>query len=78
MKFAVFPLRDGPCAQVEYPGDVGEDLRAQRGRWRIETSNCSCPEGEADPSLRLPPHDLVRGGPQAAPLRMTLPGRSFH
>ena len=29
MKFAVFPLRDGPCAQVD-AADVAEDLRAQR------------------------------------------------
>jgi len=31
MKFAVFPLRDGPCAQVD-AADVAEDLRAQRAK----------------------------------------------
>jgi hypothetical protein len=31
MKFAVFPLRDGPCAQVD-PGIVAEDLLEQRAK----------------------------------------------
>jgi Protein of unknown function (DUF2750) len=31
IKLAVFPLRDGPCAQVD-AADVAEDLRAQRAK----------------------------------------------
>jgi len=31
IKFAVFPLRDGPCALVDAAG-VAEDLRAQRAK----------------------------------------------